>query len=180
MRIGSLAGLAIKAYHLLTGSVRESGEDARFGHGGVTLVFENSADGNALVAKGAEKKLTGLIVTDDADGKHVDSEIGEVVDGIAAAAGDDLAVVMLENQDGSFAGDARNFAEHELVGNQVGEHSHGQLGERLDEFLETVVFFMFAHSIMATRCNQDFLTSGGFRFASYQGTGRKIVFARMV
>ena len=105
--------------------MRESGEDARFGHGGVTLIFENSADWDALVAEGAEQKLAGLIVTDDADRQDVHSEIGEVVDGIATAAGNDLAVVMLQNQDGGFARDTRNFAEHELVGNQVGEHSHG-------------------------------------------------------
>ena len=69
MRIGAFAGLAVQAHDLLSGGVRESGQDARLGHGGVALVFENSADRDALVAEGAQQHLARFVVAHDATGR---------------------------------------------------------------------------------------------------------------
>ena len=48
---------------------------------------------------------------------------------------------MLQNQHGRFARDARNFAEHELVSDQIGERSYCELGKRFDDLSQAVVFF---------------------------------------
>jgi hypothetical protein len=117
----------------LSGGVRESGQDARLGHGGVALVFENAADGNAFVAESAQQQLARLVVADDANRQDVHSQVGEIVDGIGAAARNHLAIAVLQNQHGRFARDARNFAEHELVGDQIGEDGYRELGKGFDD-----------------------------------------------
>src|ERR1700686_4310504 len=55
MAIGAFTGFAVKAHDLLSGGVRESGQDARFGHGGVTLVLQNPANRNTFVAESAKQ-----------------------------------------------------------------------------------------------------------------------------
>ena len=76
----------------------------------------------------------------------VHSEVGKVADRVGAAAGDDLAIAVLQNQHGRFARDARYLAEHKLVGDQIGEDGYGQLGKRFDDLPQAVVFFnMLCH-----------------------------------
>jgi len=71
----------------------------------------------------------------DAYRQDVHSEVGEVVDGIRASARNDLAVAMLQDEHGRFARDARNLAEHELVGYQIRKNRNGELGKRFDDLL---------------------------------------------
>jgi hypothetical protein len=53
---------------------------------------------------------------------------------------------MLQDEHGRFARDARNLAEHELVGYQIRKNRNGELGKRFDDLMETTVFLkMFCH-----------------------------------
>src|SRR5258706_2338311 len=97
MTIGGVAGFAVKAHDLLSGGMRESGEDARLGHGGVALVFQNSADRDVLVAEGAQQQLSRLIVTNDAKPPDVHSEGRKDGEPLGAAARDDVAITVLQN-----------------------------------------------------------------------------------
>ena len=53
---------------------------------------------------------------------------------------------MLENEHGSFAGDAGNFSEHKLVGHQVAQHGNGDAGKGLDDFGEMCFAAGAAHN----------------------------------
>ena len=84
------------------------------------------------MAESAQQQLSRLVVAHDSNRQDVHSEVGEVVDGIRAAAGNHLAIAVLQNQHGRFARDARNLAEHEFVGDQVREDGDRELGKRFD------------------------------------------------
>src|SRR5208283_5527286 len=86
MRIGAFGGLAVQTHNLLSGGVRESSQDARFGHSSVALVFQDAAHRNAFVTESSEQQLPRLVVAHDPNRQHVDSEVGKIVDGIRAAA----------------------------------------------------------------------------------------------
>ena len=82
----------------------------------------------------------GFIVADDADRKHVDAQVGEIIYRIGAAAGDDGAFAMFEDEYGRFARDAGDFAEDKFVGHQVAENGDGDFGEGFDDLLEALGF----------------------------------------
>jgi len=84
----AFCGLAVETHDLLTGGVRESSEDA----GLVTWCssyLEYSADRNAFVAKGAQQQLAGSSSPRTPTARR-DSQVGEIVDGVGAAAGTTL------------------------------------------------------------------------------------------
>src|SRR5215467_5069736 len=109
---------AVEPDDLLTGSVRKTGEDAGLGDSGTAFVFENAANRNAAMAEGTQQLATGLIVSNDADGKNVDPQVRKIADRVGASAGNDFAIAVSQDEDRSLAGYARNFAKYELVGNQ--------------------------------------------------------------
>ena len=162
MRIRALDRLAVKPHHLLSRGVRESRQDARFGHRGVTLVFENTAHRNAFMPEGAQQQLSRLIVAHDSNRQDVHSEVGKIVDGIRAAARNHRAITVLQDQHGRFARDPRNLAEDEFVGHQVREHGDRELGKRFDDLPQPVVFLnVFCHQYAGLFApTLDFLTSG--------------------
>src|SRR5581483_683916 len=116
-----------------------AGEDSRFGHCGVSLVFQDAGDRDVLMAECLDQKLAWLIGTDDAYGQHVYSQVGEVIDGIGSAARNNSSVAMFENEDRGFAGNAGDFSKNKFVCDQVTQHGDRQLGKRLDNLNETVV-----------------------------------------
>ena len=141
MGVGRGVGFAIDAHHLLPGGVGHARENARLGHRGVTLIFQDAAHRDVLVTEGPDKKAARFVLSDDPDRQNVNFQVGKVVNSIRAAAGDDGALAMLEDEDGGFARDARNLAVDELVGNKVGERSDGHLGKDVEDFLEPLGFF---------------------------------------
>jgi hypothetical protein len=42
---------------------------------------------------------------------------------------------MLEDQDGSLAGNARDLAKYKLVGDQISQHRDGNVGKGFDDFV---------------------------------------------
>ena len=98
------------------------------------------------MAESAQQQLSRLVVTHDPNRQDVDSEVGKVADRIGAAAGNDLAIAVLQNQHWRFARDARYFAEHELIGDKICEDGYRQLGKRFNDLSQAVIFFnMFGH-----------------------------------
>ncbi len=85
MRIRTFGWFAVNTNHLLSGGVRKSGEDARLGHRCVTLVFGDTTHRNAFVAKSAQQQFARFVIADDSDRQDVDSEIGEVINGVGTA-----------------------------------------------------------------------------------------------
>ena len=70
--------------------MRHTGKDASLGHGRVTLIFKDAADGNVFMAKSLEEQLASFVIADHTYRQHVHAEVCEVVDGIGAAAEDRL------------------------------------------------------------------------------------------
>jgi hypothetical protein len=130
--------LAIHAYDLLTAGVRHSGEDARLRHGVEALQFLYPRDRNMLVPEALQQHLAGFIHADCAYGQHIDTEIREIVGRVGAATWHDSAVAMLQNQNWGLARDTRNLAEDEFVGYHVTEYGNRDIGERLNDLLQTL------------------------------------------
>jgi hypothetical protein len=78
-----------------------------------------------FVAKTAEQQAAGFVIANNADRKHIDTEISEVVDRIGAASGDHGALAMPQDQYRGFARDAGNFPEDKFVGHHIAEDGYG-------------------------------------------------------
>jgi hypothetical protein len=106
------------------------------------------------VAEGAQQQLAGFVVADHANRQDVHSQVGEIVDGVGAAAWDYFAVAVPQDQHGRFARDAGDFSEHELVGDQIREDGDRELGKGFDDLSQAqaaVVFTMFCHRSGSSR-----------------------------
>jgi hypothetical protein len=79
-----------------------------------------------------------FVVPDHADRQHRNSEIGQVVDGIAGAARHHRTFAMAQDQHRGLARYPRNLAVDELVGDQVSQHGDAELGKLLDDLYQTV------------------------------------------
>ncbi len=74
-------------------------------------------------------KRPGFIVADDAHGKHIHLEIGQVHDRVAAATRHNGALAVLQNEHRGLARNPRNLTIDKLVGHQVGKYRNGNVGE---------------------------------------------------
>ena len=111
------------------------------------------------MAEGAEQQAPGIVVADNSNRKHVDAEIGKIVDRVGAAAGDDGALAMPQDEHRRLAGDARNFAEDKFVRDHVAEHRHGDARECSDDLAQAVGFFGYAGHDEDSNLLSDFLTA---------------------
>ena len=97
-----------------------------------------------------------LIITDDSHRQNVDAQIREIVDCVRAAAGNDAAFAMLQDQDRSLARDPRDLAKNEFVGHQIAEDSDRHLWERFDDLPQATaqlfgLFGMLIHRVSDLR-----------------------------
>src|SRR6266446_5637348 len=139
MRIRTLGGFAVQTDDLLPGGMSESSKDSRFGHSAIALVLEYSTNGNAAVAEGAKQESARFVITHDADGQDGYSEIGKVANRIGSTARNHPAIAVLEDQHRRFAGDARDFAEDELIRDQISEDGDRGLRKRLHDLAQAVI-----------------------------------------
>ena len=121
--------LAVDAHNLLPRRVGRTREDPSLGHRRVTLVLQNSAHRNVLVAEGLEQQAAQLIVANDTYRKHVDPQIREIMNRIGTASRHHAAFAMFQDEDWRFARYAGNLPENKFVGHQVAEHGHGDFGK---------------------------------------------------
>ena len=109
--------------------VRPAGEVTRFGGGGPIVGAQNAGDVDPLAAEEIEEFAAAFVVADYADWQDARAQFREVVHGVGCAAGVTLALAMAEDQDGGFAGDARDFAGDEFVEDEVADYADGLAGE---------------------------------------------------
>ena len=121
--------------------MRHAGKNAGLRDGRVAFVFEYAADGNALVTKIFQEHPSGLVVTHDPDWQDIHAQVRQVIRGIGPASGHDGALAMFQNQDWSFARHARNLPKNKLVGYQVSQQRHRDVGECFDDLFQAVGFF---------------------------------------
>ena len=131
-----VVGFVVYAENLLADFVGPTGEEAGLRWGGPALDAEYAGDVDFFLAEEFEQAVAGLIFADGGDGNHLGAQSGEIIGGIGAAAGDDLGFAVLEDEDGSFAGDASDVAELESVGDEIAEDGDGLGGKALDVFGE--------------------------------------------
>src|SRR6476646_677720 len=101
-----------------------------------------------LLAECMQQHAASFVVADDAHGKDSHTQIGQVVNSVAGAAGDHRAVTMAQDEHWRFTGDARNFAIDKFVGNQVTQDGDAELGKLLNDFDKAVGRFLgFLHGL---------------------------------
>ena len=74
-----------------------------------------------------------LVLSDETDGDRAPAKRRHVVGRIAGAAGHDFRRVVLENQYGRFARDARDLTVDELVDDQIAKHRNRRIRKVVDE-----------------------------------------------
>ena len=84
----------------------------------------------------SDQRISGGIIAYSGDGQNARAERREVVGGVGSAAGNNLSFAMLEDQDGCFARDARDFAILEFIGHEITEENDSFRGELLDALAE--------------------------------------------
>ena len=85
---------------------------------------------HALAAEEIEQLLAAFVVPNHAHGQHASAQFSKVVHRIRRAARIRFATQMPQNQHGSFARDARNFAGDEFVEHEIADHADRLLRKR--------------------------------------------------
>ena len=115
------SGLVVDAQDLLSNGVSPTSEEARFGGSSPALGANDAGGIDVAVAESVDETIAGIIIADRGNGDNLGAERGEIVGGIGATAGNDLRFAMAEDQNGSFARDAGDFAVLEDVGDKIAE-----------------------------------------------------------
>src|ERR1035438_9820537 len=157
---------------LLSRRVRKPGQDAGFGHGGIAFIFQDAADRNAFMTKGAQQHPSGLVVPDHSHRQDIHPEIGQIVDRIRAATGNYFAVMMLQNQNGSLARDPGDFAKYKFVRDQIREHRHGELGKRFNDLAQAQAAVVFRVNMLRHRSS---VMRGNPRFSHERGISSRVL-----
>src|SRR5215472_6859906 len=141
MRVWAFLRLAVDADDLLTRRMRHARKNTSLGDGRIALILQHTAHGNALMTEILQQQATGFIVTDKANGKYIDAEIGQIVGCIGPAAGQNGTLAVLQDQYRRFTRNAGDFSEDKFVSNQISQDRDRDLGEGLDNLLQPVGFF---------------------------------------
>ncbi len=95
----------------------------------------------------------GFVVANHAHGKDCHAQIGQIINGIARAAGNYRAITVAQDEHRRFPRDAGDLAINKLVGNQITQHGDAELGKLLDDFNEPVGRFLgFLHGLTIFSC----------------------------
>jgi hypothetical protein len=93
------------------------------------------------VAEVFQQHPPGFIVPHNAHRQNVHSQICQIIRGVGSSARHHGALAMFQNQYRRFARHARDLAKHKLVGHQISQNRHGDLGEGFDNLFQPVSFF---------------------------------------
>ena len=97
---------------------------------------EDAGNVDAFAAEMIEELAAGCVIADYADGEDAGAEVGQVEDGVGCSAWIRFGAAMAEDQDGGFAGDARNFAGDEFIEDEIAHYADGLAGEGGDDVEE--------------------------------------------
>ena len=139
--------------------VRQARQNAGFGYSRVVFVPLNSGYRNALVTEGTQQQAPRLVIAENTDRKHVDAEVGKIIDRIGSASRNNRALTMGQNKHRRLARHARNFAENEFVRDHVSEHGDGDARKGFNNLPQMLSFFGRAMHIQSSRilCCRNFL-----------------------
>jgi hypothetical protein len=112
-----------------------------------------------FVAEASQQQAPRVVVSYDSNRQYVDPEVGKIVHRIGAAAGDDSALTMPQDEYWGLTGDAGDFAEDEFVRHHVAENRHSDAGECGHDLPQAVHFFGGAGHDEANNLQCDFLTA---------------------
>ena len=82
----------------------------------------------------SDQNIARSVIAYDGDGQDARAKRGKVVGGICSTARNELRFAMFENQDWSFARDARNLSVLKFIGNEIPEENDGFGRKLLDAF----------------------------------------------
>jgi len=82
----------------------------------------------------SDESIARRVIPHDGDGQDTRAKRGKIVGSICAAARNELRFAMFENQDWSFARDARNLSVLKFIGNEIPEENDGFGRKLLDAF----------------------------------------------
>jgi hypothetical protein len=121
--------LVVYTQNLLLGGVRPTGEKTRFGRRGPPAHFLDAGYIDTFSAEVFEEREARPVVADRADWKDASAEIGEIIERVRAAAGESASSAVAQNEDGSFARDAGDFAGYELIEDEITHKRDRLLGK---------------------------------------------------
>src|SRR5205085_8581668 len=94
-------------------------QDARLAHGLIIAQLDDPADRDAPTPEGVQQLAAGGVITYDPYRQHSHAEVGEIANGVATAARDDVALAVLEDEHWRLARNPRNLAKDELISHQI-------------------------------------------------------------
>ena len=121
----------------------------RLGGSDVSLQPLDAAGRNLLLAQAAPAaELPASSSPTTPTGSTFTPSDARFITALAAAAGNNGALAMLQDEHRRFARDARDLAEDEFVGDQIGQDGDRYVGKRLDDLLPAFrVFQVFGHEV---------------------------------
>src|SRR5260370_2437097 len=127
----------VDAQNLLSHGVRPAGEKAALGGSSPAFHAENPGNIDSLAAEMSDQRLSGGVIDEHGTGQDLGAERREVVGRVGSAAWNNLSLAMFEDQDRRLAGDTRDFAILEFIGNEITEENDRFRGELLDALAES-------------------------------------------
>jgi hypothetical protein len=88
----------------------------------------------AFVAKMSDERVSRFVISHCSDRQYARAERREIVSRVGAASWNSLRFAMFEDEDGGFAGDARDFAVLEFVGDKIPKQDNRFRCELLNAF----------------------------------------------
>jgi hypothetical protein len=108
-----------------------------------------------LLTERMQQHAAGFVVANDAYGKDRHAQVGQIVNGIAGAAGNYRAITMAQDKHRRFPRYPGDFAIDKLVGNQIAQDGDAELGKLLNDFDEAVSRFLgFLHGLTIFSCRR--------------------------
>src|SRR6185436_593918 len=130
---------AVDPDDLLAARVDAAGQDAAL-RGRLVAGGRGDAGGvDAETAERREQALAGVVAPHDSHGDGARVERAEVRDGVPRSARDELDALLVEDEDGCLARDARELPVEELVGDEVAEHDDAPARERVHDLAKALV-----------------------------------------
>src|SRR5262245_58438329 len=102
----------------------------------VRLADENSRGVNAALGEIPDQFIAFHVITNNAYRHRLCSEGLQILNGIGAAAGDELRLTMVQNQNRRFPRDSRNLSVNKNVGDKVAPNDNPPALELMNEFVK--------------------------------------------
>src|SRR5215475_14437265 len=113
-------------------------ENSRFRRRPIGLRHCDPADVDSQLGKILEKLPAFFIIADDANRNRMCAEGVEIMDCIRAASRNHLRLAVIQNEDRSFARNARDFAVDKYISYEIAEDDNALTIESIDDFAKSI------------------------------------------